>query len=545
MNKRSKSFLKLLTASLFVAVLSIALVTSADPKPDSSKQIAARLVAPFDLVSDAFDPNGIPLNPQWGWRRTHPEPDRSLPDPNQLCNGFPATYVPFTSPPRISGYSAGSPPCTNQPISFDTATGWNGFLCTFKGTSGKLHGHVNWNAATYEGPIYWDSHSSPGTDDDYNFRLAPPSLTTLVPSAALLGIEFDSDETIDHFHTPWWEWFHRAVDDGSGDVITGSEAIVIGLLGLDCEHSCATEIHPVWAMAIHDVNKRSPSDDVWAIFVRNWGNEGYCSSKNHLLDLTSITFKLPWKPNASSVNVGSSTRFLFGPDDLDDNAKRQVSGPWVDYVPNEGVYVRFTLPRPEAGARINGELHLQWSGPRLSDPCIPLKTRLDALLADLNRLSSIPARKAEIEGVRKAAERRIEQWHRTHDQEVEELRRKIAQCQNTASAPTVALTRLTAQPKKEGEAESGLKVLYEKMTPAQRQVFQAKLGRRVSYDQFVTPQTTMARQLSRSLLPVTSPPPTPVRAIPYPRKEEKDRLRIEALCTAFNGNIPGFPNACK
>jgi hypothetical protein len=29
---------------------------------------------------------------------------------------------------------------------------------------------------------------------------------------------------------------------------------------------------------------------------------------------------------------------------------------------NQGVRVTFTLPPPEAGARVNGELHLQWTG---------------------------------------------------------------------------------------------------------------------------------------------------------------------------------------
>jgi hypothetical protein len=91
-----------------------------------------------------------------------------------------------------------------------------------------------------------DGHSNPLFDDDYNFWLAPPGLTTLTTtSPQVLQLEFNSSETVDHFHTPWWEGFHGAVDDGRATFVNTDYAIVIGLLGLDCEHSCGTEIHPV------------------------------------------------------------------------------------------------------------------------------------------------------------------------------------------------------------------------------------------------------------------------------------------------------------
>src|SRR5262249_15737076 len=117
----------------------------------------------------------------------------------------------------------------------------------------------------------------------------------------------DAGETINHFHTPWWETFRRAVlFDWASSYMSGDEAIVIGLLGIDTEHALHTEIHPVWALAIHDLRRSSPSDDVWAIFARNWGNEGLCGQHQHLLDLQSITFKLPWRRGSSSVSVKPS-----------------------------------------------------------------------------------------------------------------------------------------------------------------------------------------------------------------------------------------------
>ena len=167
-----------------------------------------------------------------------------------------------------------------------------------------------------------------------------------------MAIEFDSDETIDHFHTPWWKAFHQAVDlnTSASDFISrveadpsvledpaelarwqdqqtlqqqlnqvyamigdsrpggkGKFAIVTGLLGLDTEHAGAqAELHPAYAVAIR-VND-DPSDETWAIFVRNWGNEGYCSSLPHPVDFPNnqYTFHLPpnpWVPDESSVSV--------------------------------------------------------------------------------------------------------------------------------------------------------------------------------------------------------------------------------------------------
>jgi hypothetical protein len=80
------------------------------------------------------------------------------------------------------------------------------------------------------------------------------------------------------------------VDSGDANarpLVDGSYAIVTGLMGLDCEHSCSTELHPVWAMAVRV--KSDPADVVWAIFVRNWGNEGFCSQDQHYLDLIGGT----------------------------------------------------------------------------------------------------------------------------------------------------------------------------------------------------------------------------------------------------------------
>ena len=226
---------------------------------------------------------------------------------------------------------------------------------------------MNWAAGTYVGRIKWESHSTPGTDDDYNFDLFPVGSAGLVSVRDNIEVEFDSDETIDHFDSPWWNTLHKAVDNNSNDQVNqmlfkepdgsiGRYAIVTGLEGLEMCHSGSNELHPAWAVAMR-VKDDDPSDEVWAMFVRRGGNEGYCSGDQHYLtDLPgdTYTFRLPWRPGASSVNSTSKTTFL--------QTSNGASGPGVQWAQNQGVLVSFTLPAPQGGNIIYGELHLQWPG---------------------------------------------------------------------------------------------------------------------------------------------------------------------------------------
>src|SRR6266436_2012572 len=232
--------------------------------------------APFDLVWNDEDDNGFPLNPMWGWQITHPG---ALPDPSQCTDG------PFS----------GS--CTSwvDVITRDTAE-----ICNIeqyepgKTNSPPLYGiagHVNWAAGTYVGRISWESHSTPGTDDDYNFDFYPAGGAGLTSTRDNLEVEFDSDETIDHFNTPWWNTLHHTVDNSNDAAVNdalfkepdgslGRYAIVTGLIGLEMCHAGDTELHPAWAIAMR-VKDDNPSDEVWAMFIRRWGNEGYCSGDQH------------------------------------------------------------------------------------------------------------------------------------------------------------------------------------------------------------------------------------------------------------------------
>ena len=292
--------------------------------------------AAFDLVPMATDANAFPLNPKWGWQVDHPG---SFPDADKQCFSLPGVFSNSN--------------CTTQSPSIDDPSGWNAAWCA-EGAQHSIHGHVNWMPATWQGPVYWDGHSAPGTDDDYNINVVPPAGEGLtVSSEGHIHAEFDSDETIDHFRTPWWNSFHAAVDrdDASARaIIDGKFAIVVGLTGLDCEHGCATELHPVYALAIH-VND-NPLDDTWTIFVRNWGNEGYCSQDQHPLDTNRIAFFIP-RAAATAVQVNTASTFLTN--------STEAAGPFVALVSGQGATVEFRLPDPEKQARINGELHLQWT----------------------------------------------------------------------------------------------------------------------------------------------------------------------------------------
>lgn len=235
--------------------------------------MTARQTSPFDLVSTSSDPNGLLLNPFWSVQVSNPG---TLADP-AACGGRPWVA-----------------PCTSQQTWID-----NSWKCS---ASGLLGGHANWMAATYSGHVFWNSHSAPGADDDYNIDLhrddhagltAGAERSSSLGDAPVLHMEFDSDETIDHFHTSWWKAFHQAVDNSKAAAqskIDGKFAIAIGLLGLDYAHGGGTELHPIYALAIRDQD--SLTEDRWAIFARNWGNEFYCSSGSEHWNTERVSFLL-------------------------------------------------------------------------------------------------------------------------------------------------------------------------------------------------------------------------------------------------------------
>ncbi len=290
----------------------------------------------LDLVWTNCDPNGFPLNPRW----------RSQVNDNGLVPSAPSRLCP-----------AGIQSCTSWPLSYDNpGLIFAPALCD--------SGHVNFFAATYSGPLSWEDKSHQGTDDDYNYRIEPPNdaggLTTLGEMVNGFEIEHDSDETIDHFQSPLWTQFHarvRADNTAAQHYLSGKTAIVTGLFGLDCGHpDCSSELHPAYAMAI-DMENSDLGDDKWAVFARNWGNEGYCSSDQHNLSIDRLRLLIPWLAGATSVTVLPATQFHM----YSSAGKHPVVlTPRVVYARSEGVLVEFSLPDASNQVGFDGEVHLKW-----------------------------------------------------------------------------------------------------------------------------------------------------------------------------------------
>ncbi len=317
--------MRVIMAALLLASAAPTLAATTDDDP-----------APMDLVWDGTDVNGVALNPKWGLQVTDPG---ALPDVPQLC--FVQPDGPFDSSL-----------CSTQAVGTDRPAGLRLLICSI-GSTTSLPGHANWFPGTFAGPIYWDSVSF--ADRDNNVRLIPPEKNALTANNPdnIKG-EFDSRETTSHFATPWWTTFRRARNPKKKRLIDGKPAIISGYTSVDCEHHCVSELHPTWVLAIHVQD--DPDDDVWAVFMRNWGNEGFCSSAQHEVSWPRdrFTLTLPWRAGAAAVELHDATRFLA-------NAEG-VSGWWRDE-PGEAVTLTLALPPPSARTRVHGELHLRWSGP--------------------------------------------------------------------------------------------------------------------------------------------------------------------------------------
>jgi hypothetical protein len=137
-------------------------------------------------------------------------------------------------------------------------------------------------------------------------------------------------------------------------MIDGHQAIETGLVGLDCEHGCYTEVHPIMGLSVQATSSVAGEDE-WALFARNWGNEGYCSQDLHYLDLFNSTYvvMLPWKAGATGGTVDlANSKFL-----TDQSA---AVNPTVTFIPNVGVKVAIPLQAPESQHSVDGQLFIKW-----------------------------------------------------------------------------------------------------------------------------------------------------------------------------------------
>jgi hypothetical protein len=323
----------------------------------------------FNALWDDTDENGLPSEPYW--EAQTPRYQQVLPpltDPqHEAC-----VQTPYLKTPGGPGQEA----CTVQDTIIDTPSDFPNVLCFFYAGS-TVHGHVNWMAASSGGYLSWLNLAD---DWDYNFRLAPRAQHTAPRqdrglttnnnritddnSPRYMEIEFASSEVADQFRTSWWQGLAKLVDPldlpGLAKYIHPADpnqdpfGMAVGLFGLDCEHDCRSELHPVYALAIQI--DEAQNSNTWAIFVRNWGDEGFCSSLNHEINLTDhkMSLLLPW-PGAKGLKA-----------DVEQISPGAVP-PTVGLLQSqsgkgEGALVTFTLPKPSEGALIEVLLRFQWNG---------------------------------------------------------------------------------------------------------------------------------------------------------------------------------------
>ncbi len=365
----------------------------------------------FDVVSTTNDQNGLPYNPLWTWQ-ARPENAGGKPD-TTTCHNFSVRHSFLDVPDEFMSPYLGD--CTDQAdqSGIDQPVGFNWTICSY-GTKPYIGdvfpGHANWFPVTVEGSANWGNHSADLiSDDDYDFNFfAEDGIEGLsINGRSGLHVEFDSDETIDNFTSDEWNQFHQSVDDwnlakvqlsncikksGScsdqqlADIyariqrvstLWNGHTILTGMFGIDNEHEPKAELHPPYALATLRENfENDPSDEVWLMFVRNQGDEGFCSSAIWDSGLEDYTFTLPWHTGMTAVDVNWDKTQFIGTDG--------TSPPSVQATPGTGVYVTFHLGPPVPGHGIvgtpasvpfiNGALHLVWSaggGVKMSGPIQP------------------------------------------------------------------------------------------------------------------------------------------------------------------------------
>ncbi|PYT80877.1 MAG: hypothetical protein DMG40_11510 [Acidobacteria bacterium] len=311
----------------------------------------------FDLTSPGSDSNGSPDNPRWAPQIQKPQ-------------NLPPTVDSDCKKKNVQPYQGA---CTDQSkyLVEDTGAGITGALCSLFGDSSSINGHADWTVASGQGAVGWLNFAD---DWDYNLLLVPDNENGLTGNnnelshndGRYIEVEFDSRELESRFGTQWWEDFARLASEGaaSGDYSTVENhlhpgpglayGVIYGIFGIDCEHGCRSEVHPAYAVAIQV--DESKGNNTWAIFARNWGDEGFCSHLDHQLDVAStgqaIHLVLPYKstagPIVKSQEVASSIPQLS-------------QCPAYNFVPDRGEEI--TIPLPPPGGQGLTEVIVQFTWP--------------------------------------------------------------------------------------------------------------------------------------------------------------------------------------
>lgn len=292
----------------------------------------------MDLVREQWDPNGFPWNARWRDHVTSGVP----PDPFEKCG----VKLLFNRE------------CSSEDAYVDEGRQVL-FVCKPE-KEGTYSGHINLRSVTtYTGDLKWKGWEPPFLDSDYGLHLVRADKAGQTASSTKgLKLEFDSRETVVHFRTPWWESFRQAVEAVGApsyqqtiEKMINREAVVTGVLGLDCVHEFDAELHPVLAFAARV--ETSAGGELWALFVRERGNEGFCSQSKHRLPEGNFAFRLPWRSGMTNVCVDPTRTRIRSDPDLNVAVN-------VEYTPNDSISVTFPTNGAPEDFLVHGELALQW-----------------------------------------------------------------------------------------------------------------------------------------------------------------------------------------
>jgi len=335
---------------------------------------------PLDLFWKRTDLNGLPLNPDWIAR------SNGIVQPNSkhvsLHNACPACFTTMDDCDAISDIACWRN-CTSYPsLSEDIAN-----LCKVD-PSCNHGGHLNWFPATYTGFVSFQSYAAEGftgtfKDDDTSFTFRPDDNAGLAGRDDVIHSEMASSETIDRFQSGWWLAFHNAVHESktaAKALVPGNRAIIIGLVGLDMQHKIHVELHPIYAMAIE--LESNPTKNRWAVFARNWGNEGWCArSDEHHLPSRAIVLSLPG-PVGTTPSAVTETDHKF-----------RGSGTVSEaFFTDRSAAIVFQIGDPDDETQINGEITLNWalpSGIAVAKPKRPQFPVLSAATAEEDELPGV------------------------------------------------------------------------------------------------------------------------------------------------------------
>lgn len=280
----------------------------------------------FDLVWTDTDPNGFPRNPTWSYAASGAS---GIVDPDSICHlrwtqkgpeqDCSSLKLGIDTPSDLKNHVLGLDVC---PPGWIPIVGGTCYLDLCQSPE-PINGHLNFGEVVIEGlaskreqdrpnlyadvsivPIHVDAGI--GGDDDVNLYLGPLALSSSplaignrnpavdAPTVGSIDLEFDSDETTDHYGgVSWWQQFKA-----DANFIRGKYAVAVGLLGFDATHKFTTELHPLHALAVRIAQQTAPDGgivDEWGYFVRNWGNEGECGQEDHptVFPANDFSFRLP------------------------------------------------------------------------------------------------------------------------------------------------------------------------------------------------------------------------------------------------------------